>query len=347
MNRAALIAFSARGEALAEKIARGLSQNGWDCRVAAARKESPRRIPGSLSEWTRAAFSAAQALIFVGAAGIAVRCVAPYLRGKDRDPAVVVVDDGGKFAVSLLSGHLGGANRLARKIARITGAVPVVTTATDSAGLFSVDEWAKGQNLAICTLKEAKAVSAALLDGRPVGFQSDFPVLGPMPRGLQYAENGPVGIRVSLRENRPFNATLLLVPRIAVLGIGCRRGIAAGDIAAAVRGALARSGISPRCIAGVCSVSLKRDEPGLAEFCRSRGLSLRFFSPEELGRVPGEFSGSPFVRRVTGVDNVCERSAALGSGGRLILKKQAENGVTVAAAAPEYHVVFDGEEPKE
>ena len=345
MSRAALIAFSARGEALAEKIARGLSQGGWDCRVEAARKGSSRRIPGTLSDWTRAAFSSAQALVFVGAAGIAVRSVAPCLRGKDRDPAVVVVDDEGKFAVSLLSGHLGGANRLARRIAEIVGAVPVITTATDSAGLFSVDEWAKGQNLAIHTLKEAKAVSAELLDGRSVGFQSDFPVLGPLPRGLQYAESGPVGVCVSLRESRRFDTTLLLVPRIAVLGIGCRRGIAAGDIAAAVRGALARSGISPCCVAGVCSVSLKRDEPGLAEFCRSRGLSLRFFSPEELGRVPGEFSGSPFVRRVTGVDNVCERSAVMGSGGRLIFRKQTENGVTVAAAAPEYHVVFDGEEP--
>ena len=150
------------------------------------------------------------------------------------DPAVVAVDDRGKFAVSLLSGHLGGANALTREVADILGATPVITTATDGAGCFSVDLWAQAQGLAILGLPAAKMISAALLAGRPVGFHSDFPVAGGLPRGFVRAEGGEVGVCVTAGRNAPFDTTLRLVPPAVSLGVGCRKGVSAGAIAGAL-----------------------------------------------------------------------------------------------------------------
>ena len=128
-----LTAFTARGRELAGKLAASLGG------------EVNEGLP--LKEWTARAFETADALVFVGAVGIAVRAIAPHIVHKSLDPAVVVIDEGGNFAVSLLSGHLGGANELARKIAAVTGAEAVITTATDVRGVFAVDEWARRQKL--------------------------------------------------------------------------------------------------------------------------------------------------------------------------------------------------------
>ena len=135
-------------------------------------------------------FQSMDALLFIGACGIAVRSIAPYLQGKDKDPAVVVLDERGIFAISLLSGHLGGANELTAVLANLTGAIPVITTATDINGRFAVDVFAKKQNLWISDLKAAKAVSAAVLDEEPVGFFSEFPVTGEIPCELQRLADG-------------------------------------------------------------------------------------------------------------------------------------------------------------
>lgn len=344
MKRLKLIAFTANGLTIARKIAAGLDPGEWLCEAGTTLKESSCCINSPLGSWTENAFATARAIVFVGACGIAVRSIAPYLNSKETDPAVIVTDDSGRFVISLVSGHIGGANRLARAIAHILGAVPVITTATDGNGCFAVDEWAREHNLAICGLKEAKAVSAALLAGKPVGFASDFPVTGRLPEGLTSAEEGEIGIAVTLHEGlTPFATTLRLIPRIVSIGIGCRRGKTAEEISRAVDGAMAGQGISRHAAAGVYSIDLKREEPGLLAFCRERSLSFHTFSAEELSRVPGNFSASGFVTGVAGVDNVCERSAVLGSGGsgNLVIGKQADNGVTVAAAVREdYRISF-------
>ncbi|MDF2923311.1 MAG: Cobalamin biosynthesis protein CbiG [Paenibacillaceae bacterium] len=344
MNRVKLIAFTASGLAVARRIAEGLSLGEWLCETGTTLKEDPRCIHVPLTRWTADAFATARAVVFVGASGIAVRSIAPYLKSKETDPAVIVVDDNGRFAIPLVSGHIGGANRLAREIARVLGAVPVITTATDGSGCFAVDEWAREHNLAICGLKEAKAVSAALLAGKAVGFVSDFPVSGRLPDGVAYAEEGEVGIVVTLHEEAaPFVTTLRLIPRLVSIGIGCRKGKTAEEIARAVDGTLAVHGISHHAAAGVYSIDLKRDEPGLVDFCREWNLPFRTFSAEELSAVQGSFSASGFVAGVVGVDNVCERSAVLGSGSgaRLVIAKQADNGVTVAAARQDYRISFE------
>ena len=155
----AYIAFTARGLALAQQLAAACPGS-----VTRGGADGVR-----LTDWTAAQFAQSDALIFVGAAGIAVRAIAPHCRSKVADPAVVVVDEGGNFAVPLLSGHLGGANALARALAGICGAVPVITTATDVNGLFAVDLWAKAQNCAVLEPERIKRVSGALLPGRLSG----------------------------------------------------------------------------------------------------------------------------------------------------------------------------------
>ena len=156
MSRA-YAAFTETGLALAETLARALPGPVTRCGHGGP----------SLAEWTAAAFAQNEALIFVGAVGIAVRAIAPLCRSKASDPAVVVVDECGRFAVPLLSGHLGGANDLARAIAALCGAVPVITTATDAHGLFAVDEWARHQNCRVLEPERIKTVSGKLLAGEP------------------------------------------------------------------------------------------------------------------------------------------------------------------------------------
>lgn len=291
-----LISFTDRGQILAEALARALDGQAARCNQGQ-----------SLDGWTRDRFQTGNALVFVGAVGIAVRSVAPYVQSKATDPAVVVVDEAGRFAVPILSGHLGGANSLSQKIAAACGAVPVITTATDINGVFAVDQWAKQQNCAILNPEGIKKVSGALLAGGRVELCSPWPVAGEPPEG------------VSLR----------LMPKIAVLGVGCKK----DTPVQALEEAFAALPVHPVSFCKVCTIDLKGEEPGLLAFCRARGLELAVFSAAQLRAVPGDFSASEFVEQITGVDNVCERAAVLGSGGTLCLKKRSMGGVTMAVAA--------------
>ena len=158
----AYLAFTEKGLALAQKLASALPGAVARCGHGG---------PG-LADWTAEQFAHADALIFVGAVGIAVRAIAPHCRSKAVDPAVVVLDECGHFAVPILSGHLGGANDLARALAAVCGAVPVITTATDANGVFAVDAWARHQNCAVLEPGRIKRVSSRLLAGGPVRYRS-------------------------------------------------------------------------------------------------------------------------------------------------------------------------------
>lgn len=337
----AVFAFSLQGLQTAKRVCLALRGAGNDLLVYAPERlagEEVQRIAPPLADFTGPLFREMDALVFVSSCGIAVRAVAPHVRDKTTDPAVIAVDETAQFVVPLLSGHIGGANRLARCLAGALGATGVVTTATDANGKFSVDAWAAERGVYIDSLKAAKAVSAAILEG-PVPLKSDFPIAGELPPGVVPGESGPVGICISWRRQEPFGQTLLLVPKVIRLGIGCRRGTAQETIAAAVQEALDRYGVHARAVKSAASIDLKRDEPGLLAFGRAAGLPLEFYTAEALQNVEGTFTPSEFVRRVTGVDNVCER-AALTGGGELIIRKFAREGVTVAAAAEHWEVTF-------
>ena len=323
----AAIAFTRRGAELGRRLAAAL---GASLHVP-PRLSEELYLPGyeSLEAWTAEHWGAGEDLLFIGACGIAVRAIAPHVKDKFSDPAVVAVDEAGHFAVPLLSGHVGGANDLCRQVARLTGGEAAISTATDVNGLWAVDVWARDMGLVITDRVLAKKVSAALLEKKPVGFSSDFG--HPCPQGLR-PDRTELGIWVTCRSGGgPFPRTLRLVPKCLTLGIGCRKGAPEEAIAAAVDAALEKAGLDPQAVAAAASIDLKAEEPGLLAFCRSRDLPLRTYTAEELAAVPGDFTPSAFVRSVTGVDNVCER-AALAGGGELLLPKTAGNGVTVAIA---------------
>lgn len=315
----AYLAFTERGLALAQQLAAACPGSVARCGAGG---------PG-LDEWTAAQFAASDALIYIGAVGIAVRAIAPHCCSKAEDPAVVVLDECGRFAVPLLSGHLGGANALARRLAAMCGAVPVITTATDLHGLFAVDEWAKRQGCIVAEPERIKQVSGALLAGKRVHFTADWPIQGTPPAGVLPAADGSADFALTLT---PAGQALHIVPRIAVLGIGCRRGTTAEHLEAAFAAFCRESGLTPQGVAAAASIDLKRDEPGLAAFCRDHGWDMDFYTAAQLRAVPGSFTASGFVTSVTGVDNVCERAAVLASGGKLLLPKWARDGVTFAAA---------------
>ena len=310
-----ILSFTDRGEALAGRLAEALGGR------------ADRGIPAF--QWAERHFRDAEALIFIGAAGIAVRAIAPLLNNKAEDPAVVVADEGGRFAVPILSGHLGGANDLARRIAEICGAVPVITTATDARGAFAVDEWARRQNCALLEPSRILPVSSRILRGETVTVTSDYPIGGECPPGVKTGEDGLV--RVGIRSDA--GDALHLVPRIGVLGIGCRRGTPAETIEAVFRGFLTENRFYMQCITKAASIDKKADEQGILDFLAAHGWAFETFSAEALAGVPGEFSASEFVERTVGVDNVCERAAVLSSGGGLIFRKYAARGVTLALAA--------------
>ena len=337
----AVFAFSHQGLTTAERVRSAVAGPEDSCRIYAPERLAegavlPIRPP--LAAFAGPVFREADALIFVGACGIAVRGIAPHIQDKQTDPAVVSVDELAQFVIPLLSGHIGGANALAVRLAEALGAQAAVSTATDINGRFSVDAWASAQGLFIDDIKAAKAVSAAILEG-PVLLASDFPVAGELPSGVMPGESGPVGICVSWRRRAPFETTLLLAPKVIRLGIGCRRGTSWSVIGALVDRVLEENGIHPEAVKSAATIDLKKDEAGLLAFCQKRGWPVHFYSSKQLMAVEGDFTPSDFVKKTTGVDNVCERAAMLG-GGELIVKKTAQDGVTVAAAVEHWEVRF-------
>lgn len=361
-----IISFSQTGCCLGERICKDLQERFYE--VKSYRKSKyitcQRRVQNlgnveacsepvtePLREWTGKRFADSDAIIFVGACGIAVRSIAPFVKSKKTDPAVVVVDEKGNYAISLLSGHLGGANELACEIAELAGAEPVITTATDLNRKFAVDVFAKKNGCRISDMKLAKEISAALLAGEEVGFCTDFFCMGELPRGLCLCEaqdeKPELGIFVTLHEGeRLFARTLYLVPGILTVGVGCKKGTPKETVEEVIRRACAEISVSPAAVAQVASIDLKKEEEGILEYCKERNLPFVTYTAEELRRAEGTFTASRFVEKVTGVDNVCERAAVLGSStdgkaGRLIGRKYAQDGVTAALAVKDWRVEFE------
>ena len=319
----AYLSFTEKGRQLAGRLAAALGGTAQRCGASC-----------SLEAWTAAHFSQSDGLVYVGAAGIAVRAIAPHLKSKTTDPAVVVVDECARYAIPILSGHLGGANDLARAIGRVCGALPVLTTATDVNGVFAVDEWAKRQNCLVLNPERIKTVSAKLLAGGTVTVQSSWPIAGQPPRNVCQTEDR--GADVLLDIHPGTGEKLHLVPRIAVLGVGCKKNVSFQMLEAALAAFLERTGVCEQAISAVASIDLKKNEPGLLDLCAAHGWPLKTYPAEQLREVEGQFTPSAFVKGVTGVDNVCERSAVLASGGTLCQGKTARDGITMALALAPY-----------
>lgn len=335
--KAAFFAFTRRGCDTARRASCAL--NAEETRLFTMAKFSQ---PGfepytpPLTGFTRPIFQWADVLVFVGSTGMAVRAIAPWVRDKKTDPGVIVIDEAGTWVISLLSGHIGGANGLTRLLAEALGAQPIITTATDINRRFSVDDWAARNGLHISNMKAAKAVSAAILEA-DVPLCCDFPISGKLPEGVIPGDCGSVGIYIGFESRKPFDMTLQLIPKVLQLGIGCRRNTPVEAIEKAVSTIL--GDIPLEAVACAASIDLKADEAGLLEFCQRHHLPITFYTAEELRQVPGEFPASKFVNSITGVDNVCQRSAMLGAE-KCIIEKTALEGVTVALAQRHWEVVF-------
>lgn len=339
-----IIGFSSKGCALAKRMTKELSEHDCSYYGKTIGDEHGAVHVDSLDDWTRESFETCDALVFVGAAGIAVRHIAPYLRDKTRDPAVIVLDELGINVIPILSGHIGGANKLAETIGERTGANVIITTATDLNNVFSVDTFAVENDMYLGHLPLAKLVSARLLEGKPVHIKSDTAVEGTVPRGLTFADSGDVGIYISpFTHPGPFGKTLRLIPRQMTIGIGCRRDIKMEAVERRVIDVLKRNNISIHSLKAGASIDLKSDEKGLLEFFKKYDIPVTFLSGEELKGINGEFTDSDYVESITGVGNVCERSAvAISDGGEIVVKKDAADGVTVAIASERPVIRFGG-----
>lgn len=337
----AIFAFTRRGCGLAERVKEILAPETEACRMFTMAKFGQfgfeAYIP-PLAEFTAPIFQWADQMVFIGSTGMAIRAIAPSVRDKKTDPGVVVIDEAGIFVISLLSGHIGGANRLTRILAQELKAQSVITTATDVNGRFSVDDWAARNHLTIGSMAAAKAVAAAILE-REIPICSDFPIVTSLPAGTVEAESGELGIYIGCREHRPYANTLALIPRALQLGIGCRKGISEEAVERAVTTVLAQNGIRREAIACAASIDLKAEEAGLLAFCEKWEIPVSFYSAEQLRQVPGEFPASEFVKSITGVDNVCERAALIGADS-ILVHKTAMDGVTVAVAQINWEVAF-------
>lgn len=283
-------------------------------------------------------FNSVDCIIFISACGIAVRSIAPLIKSKTTDPSVVVIDELGRYAISLLSGHIGGGNEQTITLANLIHAVPVISTATDLNRLFSVDTFAKKNNLYIDNMTVAKEISSTILSEEPVGIYSDYPIKGVLPDYLiNYAKDvlpqPAIGFIISLNLQKTlYKKNLHLIPRAVILGVGCRKGISFTQLESSIQSILIDYNISIHSVNTVVSIDLKAEEKGLLQFCNTYHLPFHTYSCLQLNSLSECFTPSEFVQSITGVDNVCERAAKFYCpDGTFLFRKTSKNGVTVAA----------------
>lgn len=296
----ASIAFTENGAKIVKMLVREMDVKGY---VFEKYKTDGLETFNNVSSLVRDIFKKYNAIVFVGACGIAVRSIAPYVKDKAKDPAVVVVDEKGNFAIPILSGHIGGANDLAEKIAALTSGVAVITTATDINKKFSVDTFAVRNNLHIGDTKLIKEISSRILNDKKVGLYTDYKLKN-VPDCFE--ESNEVGICISDDDKKPFRTTLNLMPKNVVLGIGCRKGCE--TVEESILAFLKVNGVSVYSLFAVATVDIKKNEKGIVEFCEKFDIPLLTFSAKTLSAVEGEFTTSEFVKKTVGVDNVCERA---------------------------------------
>ncbi|OIJ87203.1 precorrin-3B C(17)-methyltransferase [Streptomyces colonosanans] len=280
-------------------------------RLATAWPDRTRVYDGPVGDAVRAAFAECEQLVCFLATGATVRLLAPLLGDKTSDPGVVCVDEGGRFAVSLVGGHAGGANELARAVGEVLGARPVVTTATDSMGLPGLD------TLGFPVEGDVAGVSRALLDGEPVALRAD--VRWPLP-ALPVTAEGPYTIRVTDRAVRPAEREAVLRPPTLVVGVGASRGAPVDEVLGLVEGSLREAGLCVRSLAELATVEAKAGEPGIVEAAERLGVPLVTYPAGELATVdvPNP-SAAPLA--AVGTPSVAE-AAALARGGELLVPKR-------------------------
>ena len=331
-----IITFTEKGAELAAGLKAALGGHETElCLRGKAQGVSAPEVP--LDDLCREAFEHGTALVFISAMGIAVRSVAPFVKDKLTDPPVIVMDELGLHVIPLLSGHMGGANSLALEIAEATGADPVITTATDINEAFSVDLFAKENGLRIVNRDGIAKVSASALRGKPVTISiKDYPPQEPVDVMIT-DDMDKAGSGEGTQSESPAvesMATIRLCPGRYAVGMGCRKGKSFDEIREFAERVLADNGIDAAEVGAVATIDIKAEEPGIKALAEYWKVPLITYEASLLEKVQGDFASSEFVKKTVGVDSVAERSAVLaaGSGSKLVVCKQAENGMTIAVA---------------
>jgi cobalamin biosynthesis protein CbiG len=329
-----------QGIALAISLAENLSADLYaPGRLA---EGTPIRGFDSLPNLVAQTFHAYDNHIFIAAAGIAVRTIAPHLQGKTQDPAVIVLDHKGTHVISLLSGHLGGANKLARQVADLTGGTPVITTATDTEGVPAMDMLAAKQGLVIANPQRIKVINAALAEGRPVELDDPEYRLDsaqhtdiancfiPVSDKTFHAKNTPL-VRITWRMIDDDQA-LILHPKVLIAGIGCRKGTTREEIMTAITGVFDEHHLALDSLASLVSIDIKAKEAGMLEAASALHIPLTFYSADELRGISIP-TPSSMVKKHIGVESVCEAAALKKTGQtNLLVPKQIRGRTTLAIA---------------
>jgi cobalamin biosynthesis protein CbiG len=348
----AIIAVSRQGTRTAQLVLTGFSDAvvhapARFAGTAPARKVKPYK--GKPALVIAREFERGTPLILVMAVGAAVRLVAPLLRDKLSDPAVVVVDDGGRYAISLVSGHAGGANDLARQVAQLLGAEAVVTTASEGAGLPSIEQIARSQGWWVEPASNMTRLTASLINGEPAGVYQDagedewceeFPA-GCLTRypTIEALCEAPLSAHLVVTDRlvdlpeRIAKQAVICRPAVLVLGVGCSTGATPAELAHLVDETLARAELSSLAVFALATIDRRRSDSTIVSFVRERRLQLIAFSAEELETTAGVWTRSATVRRAVGAGGVAEPAALRCAGARsLLVRKAASKHVTVAVA---------------
>ncbi len=282
-------------------------------------------------------------IICIMAAGIVVRTIAPLLQDKRTDPAVIVLDEKGRYAISLLSGHLGGANKLARDIADFLGGHAVITTASDVQGRISLDIWADEHGLYVEDGKRLTHLSARMVNGKSVTvYTGNSIVMREVPGELSIVTSSDKA-DIIISEELFRRKALYLRPINLFVGIGCNRGTTKDEIQKEFTALLKKNRLSVHSIAGIASIDLKKDEGGLLVFAEDNRLRIRFFPADALNAVARELAmkGSEQVRAATGAVAVSEPAAVLAARQAsdmvdIIIPKVKRGNVTLAIAKAKF-----------
>ena len=347
----AIVAITKRGTSIGRELKAALPDSHLyipDKFSATGRDEHTFTLPAR--SLIKNIFDKYRQLVLIMAVGIAVRLIADKINDKHRDAAVAVIDDTGKFVISLLSGHIGGANELTRQISSLLGAQPVITTASDNSGAFSVDLLAKSLSWEIENRECLTRVSAALVNDEQIALyqdtgEDDWTPEDLSPRvhlitNLNSLEKSDYGAAVIITDRIVDNPMLkmpavILRPKSLVVGIGCNRGTSCSEIEDAVAQIFSENGLSTRCIKSLATIDLKNNETGLLQYAEKHNLPVSYFSKENLSKAGFPSEPSAMVLKHVGTPAVCEAAALLAGDGNLIIKKTSYNRkVTVAVARP-------------
>lgn len=276
--------------------------------------------------------------IFIMSTGIVVRMMANLIEHKTKDPAVVVVNDTGEFAIPLLSGHIGGANELAKSIAAITNGIPVITTATDSNNLPAIDIIAKQKNLIIENPEAIKIINMAFIKNTQFVLNDPYnQIIDLIPEQFldnskKMNDNIPV-IEVSDLEKTNQKNTLYLRPQLLSVGVGCNRGTPISEIKNLMSEVFQESGLSILSIQNIATIDIKKGESGILDLAVELGVPIQFYDSEALNRVDSIQNPSNYAKKYTGARSVCEAAAILAAeSGKLIVTKKKTKNVTIAVA---------------